>query len=525
MMNNNVKRTIAWLLAAALSAAMLSGCTNDSGADWDDTLPSAVTTTGERSAEIIEEDTNPPVSISMPDKTTASERNTELATTTATYPEDEETESSTARYSTISGISTVPSGQLTTSYSYSSSTSTLFTGTTASSSASDTATAVSGYDISDVFTATGSSTSETTASSVITKQSADEPYIFNDPRVRPYAYSTLDERLKGVYDILINAITKHYTKTSIPSSVELTPEEYTMLYQMIYDSEYSIFYVSTQMKYTTKVSTKTISEIEFVYTYTKDEVASMQEQIDTAVNKIIGGITEDMSEYQIVKYFYDTLAGGVVYDENAANLRDIYGAFVDKACVCGGYAKAFSYLCDKVGIESLTITGDFDEVPHMWNMVKLDDDWYHLDPTAGNVDNSTTPYVRYDYFCCSDEFMKNSHVAYDQEYSYPKASADKYNYFVYNSLVADSVESAEKLISEKILEAASKGEKVIQFSCSTDEVFDEVVYYLFDKSKMNALTIYENNYDEAERKYNYESIVYNQNKETRVIKLFIDYLD
>lgn len=514
----------ALLIAAASAAAVLSACTNDSGADWEDTLPSAVTTQPTETVMVIEEDTKPPISISMPETTTTTERSTELATTAS--PVTEEDDEETFSQSTVTGISTVPAVQLTST----AASTTVPTSEQSSSASTTTVTAASSEtressSETETFAATVSSSGETESITSAEEQNGDKPYIFNDPISRPYCYTTLDKRMRKAYDIMINAIINFEEQTLFPADLELTADEYCQLYQMIYDSEHSVFYISTQMRYTTNVSTKKVVACQFVYIYTQDEIKTMQKKIDEAAAAIIGEITEEMTAYDIIKLFYDKLAGEVIYDETAPNLRDIYGSLVNKKAVCGGYAKAFSYLCDKVGIESLTITGDFGETPHMWNMVKLDGEWYHVDATAGYVKNPVVPYVRYDYFCTNDEIIAKSRTVYEQSYTYPKAEAMKYNYYVYNGLVADSIESAEKLLMDGIVAAAKNGEGVIQIACSDDKVFDEVVYYLFDKSQANALNIYDKAYSLAEKKYNRESIIYNQEKETRVIKLFLEYLD
>lgn len=522
MMKQSIKKIYAIVLALTFAAAALSACTTESTADWEDTLPSAVTTTAEKTVVVIEEDTKPPISISMPETTTTTERKTELATSLKTETEEEDELPSETQ--TVTGIPSVPAADLT------STVTTVPTTVTASvptetTSVSSESTVVESSAVSTLDSSGTSDSSSSAEASDGLNSRGEKIYIFNDPISRPYCYSFLSDNLKAAYDVMIEAIQNHESDVKFPDDVKITSQEYCDLYQMIYDNEHSVFYIGTQMKYTTKVSTKTVSGAELDYIYTTDEVAAMQEKIDAAANEIISEIAEDMSEYEIVKLFFDKLAGEVVYDESASNLRDIYGSLVNHAAVCGGYAKAFSYLCDKVGIESLTITGDFDEVPHMWNMVKLDGEWYHVDATAGYVKNPVVPYIRYDYFCVTDALIANSRTVYEQSYSYPVASADKYNYYVYNNLVADSTESVEKLLLEGIAAATANGDGVIQIACSDDTVFDEVVYWLFDKSQANALDIYDKAYSSAEKKYNCESIVYNQEKATRVIKLFLEYLD
>ncbi|MBQ8781820.1 MAG: hypothetical protein IJZ72_09125 [Oscillospiraceae bacterium] len=541
-------RIIKSILAAAVSVLMLTAC-NGAGDDvyWEDTLPSAAVRT-EAEIVIITEDTPPPISIEMPETTTVSAetRDTELATTTTTVTVPTTTVTTTAvpdsssdtSISTVSGVPTVVLPEFTSPTTTGVSATKVTTGTseTKPSASVDTAhvseltgetlTEAESHEFSVRHT-TMTYDPEATSLSLETGSNGegDVPYVFNDPIQAPYCAGTLEGDKKKAYDLMVKAMKKQSSRVSFPDGVDITAEDYCELYQMIYNSEHTIYYIDTQMKYTTNVKTNRIVSAELCYIYTADEVNSMQKKIDAAADKIKNGITENMTEYDIVKHFFDNLVMGCVYDLEAENCRDLYGCLVNGRAVCGGYAKSFSYLCDSVGIQSLTITGDFDGTPHMWNMVQIGGDWYHIDVTAGVVSNTDEPYIRYDYFCVTDEISGRTHVVYDQPYTYPEAKADKYNYYVYNNLVAHTVDEAVELVNMGILSAAESGSHVIQIACATDEVFEDTVYALFDKTQAKALILYENAFSKAAKKYNRESIVYNQEKDTRVIKLFLDYLD
>lgn len=501
MNKNKVSAFTAALLAAAL---MLSGCGRGSEADWEDTLPSAVTTAPEKEVSVIEAETDPPISISVPETTTTTEKSTELATTTAP-PETSEDRSS---FSPVTSVTTVPN-------------SSVFAEST--SSASTTA------PITDTTVTSSETTTLVTTETVITAapvQRADGEYIFvkGAPIEKAYPYNTLDSNKKAAYDAMLKAIKAHDDRFDMPESVRITGDEYVELYQLIYDFEYSIFDLDVNIRYTSASNTGTVVSAQLSYLYTAEQVDDMQKKIDAAADKIISELGNEMSEYEIVKFFYDKLASEVEYNENAENLRDIYGALVEKSTVCGGYARAFSYLCSKVGIETITTLGDFNETPHMWNMVKIDGKWYHVDVTSGNATNTEFPYIRYDYFCVTDDIINKYHVLYDQPFDYPKAASEKYNYFVYNNLVARDVPDAAALIAEEIIKASAAKIPAVQFACADDQTFEDVIFYLFDPEQRHAIDIYENTFDSAENKYNLNSIQYHSDPKTRVIKLFLQYV-
>lgn len=511
-----ISALVSILLAAAL---MLTGCGKNGSEEWEDTLPSAVTTAPEKEVSVIEAETNPPISISVPETTTSTERSTELATSISTSETSEKSETTTT-------VTTTHQTASSTTTSTASSVQTTASSETTSETTSETASGTTSETTSETISETTAVvTTETTVTTTRTMRE-DGEYLFTKgaPIEKAYPYDLLDSDKKAVYDAMITAIKSHANEFRIPEDVKISGDEYVELYQLIYDFEYSIFDLDVKIRYTSDSRSGNVVSAQISYLYTAEQVDDMMKKTDEAADKIISELNDGMSEYEVVKFFYDKLASEIEYNENAENLRDIYGALVDKSTVCGGYARAFSYLCSKVGIESMTTLGDFNETPHMWNMVKIDGNWYHVDVTSGNAMNTDFPYIRYDYFCVTDDIINKYHVLYDQPFSYPKADSEKYNYYVYNDLVASDVPEAAALIAEEIIKASQAQIPAVQFSCKDDQTFEEVIYYLFDPSQRHAIDIYENTYDSAECKYNVNSIQYHSDPKTRVIKLFLQYI-
>ncbi len=118
-----------------------------------------------------------------------------------------------------------------------------------------------------------------------------------------------------------------------------------------------------------------------------------KEQIQEAINNIQAVENEMMSyavgdDYQKTKKLHDILVNNLSYKQNltGANIRNIYGALYEREVVCEGYAKAYKYLLDKIGIENIIVvgyginsTGNKEE--HAWNYVKLKGNWYAVDVT------------------------------------------------------------------------------------------------------------------------------------------------
>lgn len=509
------RKGIGLICAAVLSAMVLSGCRSGGEAEWEDTLPVLVPETTVPTVVCETEEpttTTPEVTIITSEKTkrtAATEATPELATTTAPPP----TEATTTTVPT--DIPNIPISEFTSSTALKPSDA--VTATTTAKSESDTSTG-SESTLTGVVEGdeSGTETLTTEIDSLSNRYSADEIQ-------RPYSYNQLTEKQQYIYDAVISAAERLKTDVNFSSVMEITSTDYCDVYQQIFNDEHALFYIDAKMQYAMNTNTKKLASAILFYKYSEDKIRSMQAEIEQEAAKVLDMITPEMTDYDKVKLFYDYLAENVVYDKTEENCRDIYGVFVKKKAICGGYSKAFSYLCDKVGIESLTKTGDADGEAHMWNMVKLGGQWYNIDITYAVTESALGKYVRYDYFCVTDEMLSSTRTVYDQTYTYPDAVAEEYNYYVKNGLIADSWEDARAMLVKQIGEASKTKQMVIQVKCSSKETYDDVIYRLFDPNQKQAVDIFEEALFTAENKYDCSEVNYSQDSTSMVVKLFLKY--
>ncbi len=118
-----------------------------------------------------------------------------------------------------------------------------------------------------------------------------------------------------------------------------------------------------------------------------------------------------------IKIVHDYLVDTIEYDSNAgSNIYNIYGALVSKKSVCEGYARAFKYILDDLGIPCIIVCGvgtntNGDTEKHAWNYVYLNNNWYAVDVTwddpiitGGKINDA----IKSAYFLKgSEEFFKD----------------------------------------------------------------------------------------------------------------------
>ena len=176
--------------------------------------------------------------------------------------------------------------------------------------------------------------------------------------------------------------------------------------------------------------------------YSKEDVEKREAEIESVKNKIITQV-EGKSNYEKIQLIHNYLIDTIEYDETTleSDIYNIYGALVNQKCVCEGYAKAYQYLLNEVGIENIIAIGigtnsDNETENHAWNYVKLNDNWYAVDVTWDDPilrgGAKLTNKSRYKYFLKGEKTFYENHVLLEkftdegQTFKYPKLSMSDY---------------------------------------------------------------------------------------------------
>ncbi len=268
------------------------------------------------------------------------------------------------------------------------------------------------------------------------------------------AFESNKENMKeGTYKINLgtsfsNILSKQNGQEELGKYYQSAIEAYT------YDNP-DVFYLSPNKMYlnietTTKGQNKTYN----VYinngeeaNYLNEEFSNKQdinlalEKIEAIRKQIIHNKTGN--DYEDIKMVHDYLVENIEYDTSLQekNIYNIYGALINGKCVCEGYAKAFKYLLDGLGIESTMVIGkginsSGQSENHAWNYVKLENNWYAVDCTwddpviigGGYIGNSS----KYRYFLKGKEDMEKDHTTLGnftqggKEFEYPTLNNKSY---------------------------------------------------------------------------------------------------
>ena len=246
------------------------------------------------------------------------------------------------------------------------------------------------------------------------------------------------------------------------------------------------------------------------YIYTKEDVVSRQQTISLEVERILGGISAEATEYDKIKYVYDYLVDYLEYVDGAPDNQNICSAFIGHETVCAGYAKANQYLLNEIGIECSYVMGESTDDEgtdsHAWNIVKCNDNYYYVDvtwadPVVEEGSEILTSERIYDYLLCDETEIADSHTL-EEGYDYPACASNDLNYYRLNQMYYEAADEDEMLSAMKDSIKAKEASVTLKFA-NTD-VYAEGSKLLLDELMNEAVQYLCNYYNLWEVEYYYE---------------------
>lgn len=291
----------------------------------------------------------------------------------------------------------------------------------------------------------------------------------------------------------------------------LAPEEIRAAVTAFKDDQPQVFWIAATYTYAHQQDNKTW--IQFRSLIPPEECQRRLGELEQAVRECAATLSEGMTQYQREKAVYDFVANRCTYDMEAFADQEnweqwweaftAYGALVQGKSVCEGYARAVELLLSLADMDCALIRGGAEGERHMWNVVQVDGEWYHLDPTG----NDNSDQGNYFYFNLNDQQIQSDHqidppVSQIPEERWqeeteeplfynlflPDCPSTEANYFRQEAFVLDSLEEeADQKAVEAISQAWSRGEQKfsiwigesLDYTATLNQLFQEEPYKFF----------------------------------------------
>lgn len=211
-------------------------------------------------------------------------------------------------------------------------------------------------------------------------------------------------------------------------------------------------------------------------------------ELKTIIDKII---KDDMSDYDKELAIHDWLVKNVEYVEGldpSSTENGSYGALVSKRTMCRGYAEAVKVISECCGLNTKLIVGDAVDqngrtVGHAWNLVNLEDKWYHLDVTYDDPIGDKSKNIHHFYFNLSDTDISKDHT-WEKDY-FPSCDNDSYMYYKKNDLYYSNYDDFRSEVSDTIKYDKPKFLEVV---LDAAKVSESQLRFIFNATSMNSFT-------------------------------------
>jgi hypothetical protein len=149
--------------------------------------------------------------------------------------------------------------------------------------------------------------------------------------------------------------------------------------------------------------------IDATYLTTKEQ----EEYVETELERITKSLINiEMSDLEKVSIINNYIINRYDYDYTLKSIS-VYSGLTTSVAVCQGYSMTAYKMFNYAGIENRIVVGSIKDIPHSWNSVKIQGNWYQLDITNNDSIEKDK------YFLVGDDTLIANNYTWDKE-KYPE---------------------------------------------------------------------------------------------------------
>ncbi len=215
------------------------------------------------------------------------------------------------------------------------------------------------------------------------------------------------------------------------SAYSLTDAELAEIFEAVMQSSPELFYVEGgyEYEYTDAGSSLTVTKMLPKYSLTDAELETAKATYSKFISEITAGIKSTWSDLEKALYIHDQI---VLRQSYNTSISDVYNFAKKGYGNCTAYSLSFLAACNKVGITCETVSST--SMSHMWNMIKLNGKWYHIDVTWDDPVNDLEGRVLHTNFLKSDAGIKATSTPHSDWESKNTCTDGKYDSAAWNSV-------------------------------------------------------------------------------------------
>ena len=286
-------------------------------------------------------------------------------------------------------------------------------------------------------------------------------------------YHTLNKQEQLAYSLILRSLTA-FADTIDISPVDKYVDVNKVFKTVVNDNPQFFYFNKSQI---TTLSSMSKRYLKLSGCLRKQQALKMMNEINGEAKPLVEcAVKRSRDPYERLLYIYEHLQKRTAYDDEELraaskgkvlnrNAHNIYGALVERKAVCDGFAAAFQFLVQSMGYVCTCVSGTSDHnlygnVNHVWNVVRIDKNYYHIDLTWDTNHYADNKAYSYDWFLLDDDGILSDHT-WDISTT-PPAVDTSLMWHKLNGLLADN----ESEIAEIFAKAARKPNAPIYVRCT-----------------------------------------------------------
>ena len=160
------------------------------------------------------------------------------------------------------------------------------------------------------------------------------------------------------------------------SGCGVTPQNVGEIFIFVIKNDPYLFFVGTKLSYIYKGDGR--MTVFPKYTMSAEDAANSIKYCKSEVQGMASTVDPRMSDAEKALFVHDMICSEFSYDLTYT-LSDMPGFLSGRMGTCQGYTWTYMAVMRELGIECCYVASD--TINHIWNMVKIDGEWYHCDLT------------------------------------------------------------------------------------------------------------------------------------------------
>ncbi|GAB1475750.1 hypothetical protein MASR2M70_05820 [Bacillota bacterium] len=215
-----------------------------------------------------------------------------------------------------------------------------------------------------------------------------------------FPISLLSANDEELYATLLNGLKSSLEEIDISgyNISDSDTETIERIFRNVVDDNSSLFYVTGEYQIIYIPGEKIVS-VEPVYNMGGAELIAAQAEYSDYIETITSLVNPTWTDLEIALFLHDYLALHYEYD-TSLSIHDAYQFFKQKKGVCQAYTLAYQSLLAEFDIGRARALSE--SMNHIWNVIKIGGEWYHVDVTWDDPVPDKLGYVGHMFFLVSD---------------------------------------------------------------------------------------------------------------------------